>query len=191
MATGVGTATLSDEDLMHLVQRADDRDAFACLYDRYAQRAFCVARSVCTNPSRAEEAVQDGFLSIWRGRARFDPGLDGASFGGWSMTIVRCAALDALRYDTADKRPRLSAEQPQPIDPRTPSPEDQAIDRDDSDALRSTLAELPEAQAEVINLAFFGELSHSEIAQHLDLPAGTVKGRMRLGLEKLRSGVDR
>ena len=191
MATGASTATLSDEDLMHLVQSKDDRQAFAGLYDRYAQRAFGVARSICTTPARAEEAVQEGFLSIWRGRARFNPSLGGGSFKAWSMTIVRCAAIDAVRYDTADSRPKLSAGQAERVDPSAPSPEDQAIVRHEAEALRATLAELPEAQAEVIGLAFFGELSHSEIAKHLDLPAGTVKGRMRLGLEKLRSGVDR
>ena len=107
------------------------------------------------------------------------------------MTIVRYAALDAVRYDRADKRPRLMPEQSQPVDARIPSPEDQAIVRHESDTLFATLADLPEAQAEVIQLAFFGELSHSEIAKQLDLPPGTVKGRMRLGLERLRKNVDR
>lgn len=184
-------ASLSDQELMRLVQRSDDRKAFACLYDRYASKAFHVARSVCADPARAEEAVQEGFLSVWRSRERFDSRVEGGSFGAWSMTIVRRAAIDAVRHDTAEKRPRLSAEQTQPVDAHTSSPEDQAIVRHESDILRATLAELPEAQAAVIRLAFFGELSHSEIAHQLDLPPGTVKGRMRLGLEKLRTGVER
>ena len=191
MSPSTKTVTRSDEELMDLVQGSDDRDAFACLYDRYSRQAFLVARSVCVSSARAEEAVQEGFLSIWKGRAKFDSGPPRGSFGAWAMTIVRCAAVDSLRYDSADKRPKLSGEQVQPVDPRTPSPEDQAIVRHDSNALRATLAELPDAQAEVIELAFFGELSHAEIAQQLGLPPGTVKGRMRLGLEKLRTSVDR
>ena len=192
MATGTKPAAgLSDQELMRLVQRSDDREAFACLYDRYASRAFRIARSICPRPVRAEEAVQEGFLSIWRSRMSFNSTFAGASFGAWSMTIVRYAALDAVRYDRADKRPRLMPEQSQPVDARIPSPEDQAIVRHESDTLFATLADLPEAQAEVIQLAFFGELSHSEIAKQLDLPPGTVKGRMRLGLERLRKNVDR
>ena len=191
MATGTKPAAgLSDQELMRLVQRSDDREAFACLYDRYASQAFRIARSICPRPVRAEEAVQEGFLSIWRSRARFSSTSEADSFGAWSMTLVRRAAIDGVRYDLAEKRPRLTQEQPQAVDPRTPSPEHEAIVRHEADALRSTLAELPEAQAEVIRLAFFGELSHSEIAQQLDLPAGTVKGRMRLGLEKLRKSVE-
>ena len=191
MATGTKPAAgLSDQELMRLVQRADDQEAFACLYDRYAPRAFRVARSVCASSAQAEDAVQEGFLSIWRGRARFDTNR-ADSFGAWSMTIVRYAAIDALRYEKADKRPRLTAEQSQPVDGGSQSPEAQAIVCQEADAIRAKLARLPEKQAEVIQLGFYGELSHSEIAKQLDLPPGTVKGRMRLGLERLRKNVDR
>lgn len=174
---------------MDLVRGANDREAFGCLYDRYEHRAFRVARSVCLNPARAEEAVQEAFLSIWRARARFECRQGENSFGAWLMTIVRRAAIDAVRHDRA--RPRLVAERPVTGDSRTSSPEDQAIARETGEGLRATLARLPEAQAEVIQLAFFGELSHSEIARQLDLPPGTVKGRMRLGLKKLRTGMTR
>lgn len=187
MARGTSTGTLSrsDEELMNLVQSADDCDAFACLFDRYVRSAFRVARSICASPTRAEDIVQEGFLAVWRDRARFDS--ERGSFRAWAMTIVRGAAFDAVRYDGAVKRPRLAAEQPPAAPSRALSPEDQTIVNDEARALRTSLAELPEAQAEVISLAFFGELSHTEIAQQLDLPPGTVKGRMRLGLEKLRS----
>jgi RNA polymerase sigma-70 factor, ECF subfamily len=105
------------------------------------------------------------------------------------MIIIRRAAIDAMRHDRS--RPRLTAERGETGDPGAPSPEGQAIARETGDGLRATLDRLPEAQAEVIQLAFFGELSHREIARQLDLPPGTVKGRMRLGLEKLRSDVER
>ena len=165
-------------------QDTEDLEAFSCLYDRHATRAYRIARSVCGDNSRSEEAVQEGFLSIWRGRSRFQ--CRSGSFQAWSMTIVRYAAIDVVRHDTAEKRPRLVEEGMEAADSRGVSPEEQVVAESEAEAVRTTLAQLPEAQAEVISLAFFGELSHSEIAKELDLPPGTVKGRMRLGLEKLR-----
>lgn len=170
---------------MGRVQR-DDVDAFEQLFDRHAVRALRVAASVCRDRGHAEDAVQEGFLSIWRGRADYRP--EKGTFRVWSMSIVRFRAVDAARRVAA--RPPVTrtdaAAAPEAHDPAQPSPEDQAVQRGDDDALHAALARLPEAQAEVIALAYFGELTHTEIARHLDLPSGTVKGRMRLGLEKLR-----
>ena len=178
----LGGAT--DEELMLRVQEAEDVDAFASLYDRHAARAYRIARSVCGDGSRSEEAVQEGFLSIWRGRARFRPG--SGSFKAWSMIIVRYAAIDVIRHDGAEKRPRLE-EEVDVSDCAATGLDDQVVAKSEAEALRACLAQLPDAQAEVIDLVFFGELSHSEIAGQLGLPRGTVKGRMRLGLEKLRT----
>ncbi len=169
---------------MRRVGDTEDVEAFGCLYDRHATRAFRVARSVCGDTHRSEDAVQEGFLSIWRGRAKYRPG--NGSFQAWSMTIVRHAAIDALRHEAADKRPRFSEEEVDASDSGA-SPEDQVVAQSEAEALCESLARLPHLQAEVLSLAFFGELSHSEIARQLDLPPGTVKGRIRLGLEKLRS----
>lgn len=143
---------------MGRVQR-DDSAAFAELYDRHSRSAFRVADSVIPDPGQVEEVVQEGFLSIWRGRAGFSP-RPGGTVRSWVMETIHDRAVDsALRT--------LSS-------------------RDEGDDLRISLSRLPEAQAEVIALAYFGGLTHTEIAGQLDLPAGTVKGRMRLGLEKLR-----
>lgn len=111
--------------------------AFTELYDRHAIRALRVARALCSDPGRAEDAVREGFKAIWEGREGFDP--SDTSFKAWAMVTVSNRAVDS--------EPTLD---------------------------------------QVIALAYFGELSHSEIASQLDLPTGTVKGRMRLGLEKLR-----
>lgn len=179
----------TDEDLMRRVQETEDVEAFGALYERHATRAFAVARSVCGDGSRSEEAVQEGFLSVWRGRARFRPG--SGSFQAWSMSIVRNAAVDRLRYDAAGTRPPSSGEAFDGADPHAESVAGQVIRKSEAEALRSSLSQLPDAQAEVIGLAYFGELSHSEIAQQLALPPGTVKGRMRLGLERLRNQMGR
>jgi RNA polymerase sigma-70 factor (ECF subfamily) len=173
----------TDEELMRRAQ-SDEVGAFDRLYMRHASRALAVARTVCQNSARAEDAVQEGFLSIWRSRASFRP--ENGSFQGWSMRIVRHRAIDAVRRDSAGHRAVLRPERNGEEQVASGSIQDDAIARDEGDALRISLQGLPEAQAEVIVLAFYGELTHSEIAVQLSLPEGTVKGRMRLGLEKLR-----
>ena len=175
-----------DEALMVRVQ-ADDDLAFAELYDRHAPRALQVARTICRDTRRAEEAVQEGFLSIWRSRGRYEPAR--GSFQAWSMMMVRSRAIDSYRARSVrppEQPDLLSGEGTEAVGA---SPSDEVIARSEGDALRTCLDQLPEAQAEVITLAFFGGLSHSEIATRLHLPPGTVKGRMRLGLEKLRDLV--
>lgn len=179
----------SDDGLMARAQ-GDDPDAFAELYGRHAAPALAVAQSVCRNAGHAEDAVQEGFLSIWRGRACYEP-RTGASFRGWAMETVRNRAIDSHRRRTAVKRPQMSSAPVAEIPTATArSPLDAVIEREERIALESHLQQLPRAQAEVIALAFFGELTHAEIAARLSLPAGTVKGRMRLGMEKLRRGLD-
>ena len=176
-----------DAGLMRRVQ-ADDVEAFERLYDRHATRAYRVALSTCGDAHRAEEAVQDAFLKIWRARATFRSQL--SSFQAWSMIAVRSAAIDVLRYEGAGKRPRLAEHDPDVVDPQSEPLVDSLVRDDQAAAVRRTLQELPAAQSEVIALAFFGELSHAEIAERLALPPGTVKGRMRLGLEKLRREIE-
>lgn len=178
----------SDDGLMERAQR-NDPSAFAALYDRHAAPAFAVAQSVCRDSGLAEEAVQEGFLSIWRGRDGYRP-REGASFRGWAMEIVRNRAIDSHRRRGAAKRPRTFGEPSFELADSSSTLE-LVIERDRSEHLSNVLARLPEAQAEVIALAFFGELTHTEISEQLGLPAGTVKGRMRLGMEKLRRGMDR
>ena len=164
--------------------QANDPRAFGTLYDRHSARAWQVARTVCHDPSRAEDAVQEGFLAVWRSHASYRGDL--GSVQGWVMTIVRNRAIDVGRRESAGHRPQLGGWEPFLDAPGDSSPSDEVIARSEADALRSRLAQLPDAQAQVITLAYFGQLSHSEIAARLSLPPGTVKGRMRLGMEKLR-----
>ena len=187
MSAPVISAQQSDTALMLRI-RDDDPEAFGELYDRYVRIALRVAHSVCHDASRAEEAVQEGFLSIWRGRARYRP--ESGSVKGWMLAIVRHRAIDAVRRDAATRHPEL-VELTAPVpDTRSPSPPDAAIAQSEGDALRVFMGRLPDSQSEVITLAFFGGLTHSEIAEQLSLPPGTVKGRMRLGMHKLRAHMD-
>jgi RNA polymerase sigma-70 factor (ECF subfamily) len=168
--------------------QAGDAEAFAQLYERHATRAFRVARAVCSDISRAEDVVQEGFLAVWRNRASFRP--QTGTFQAWSMKIVRNRAIDSSRR-AASRPPIQNADwdrgEPPDVGSSPVSPQDEVMARSESEALLSSLRRLPEGQAEVIVLAFYGELSHSEIAAQLSLPTGTVKGRMRLGLKKLRA----
>lgn len=189
MSPSTKVAAKTDEALMVRVQ-SDDTGAFAELYDRHAARAFLVARAVCRDPGRAEDAVQEGFLAIWKGRDNYRPEV--GTFRAWSMTIVQNRAIDSLRRTAArpaEQARALDEDFSQP-DLGTPSPSEEAIARSAGEEMIASLGRLPEAQAKVIVLAFYGQLSQSEIAAQLALPMGTVKGRMRLGLEKLRYEMD-
>ena len=172
----------SDQLLMARVQ-ADDADAFAELYSRHSARALQVARAVCHDTGRAEEAVQEGFLSIWRNRASFQPEL--GNFKTWSIRIVQNRAIDSYRSAAAHPERLIAAPEGNPREP-TASPQDKVIEQTENDALRASLQRLPEAQAEVIGLAFFGGLTHTEIAARLGEPLGTVKTRIRTAMIRLR-----
>lgn len=174
---------VSDEKLMTRVQ-AGDTKAFGSLYDRHCGRALAVAHSVCRDRGRAEDAAQEGFLAIWRGRRGYRP--QSGSFVAWAMTIIHHRAIDSVRAEAADTRPRLAPEESADTLAGPDSVEEEVIEKDRGEALRASLEGLPQAQAEVIRLAFYGGLTHTEIAAELKLPPGTVKGRMRLGLAKLR-----
>ena len=165
----------------------DDSEAFRQLYDRHSGKGFNVALSVCRNPHLAEEALQEGFLSIWRGRSTYKAQAH-STFRGWAMTTIRNRAIDQHRVRST--RPQASSVAVEELPAGSSrSALDEVMERSDNKALDDHLERLPDAQAEVITLAFFGGMSHAEIAEELDLPAGTVKGRMRLGLEKLRRGI--
>ena len=162
----------------------DDADAFEQFYDRYCARAHGVARAICHQPGAAEEAVQEGFISIWCNRASYEPGR--GELSAWTLGIVRNRAIDVIRRHAKHDQRREDTEGLERM-PAAVDVDGEALAADDARRLRCLLAALPAAQREVITLAFYGQLSHSEIAARLGLPTGTVKGRMRLGLQRLRS----
>lgn len=175
----------SDEHLMERLQ-AGELDALAALYDRYFQRAHHFAMSVCHDRSRAEDAVQEAFLSLWRSRDTYHR--DRGTVAAWLLTVVRHRAVDAGRRDDRHAS-RCVADDCLEAHASDDDIQAAVAETDHARHLRSLLAALPEPQREVITLAFYGHLTHFEIARQLDLPPGTVKSRMRLGLEKLRASV--
>jgi RNA polymerase sigma-70 factor, ECF subfamily len=176
---------LADEDLMTLVDTKDS-DAFAVIYDRHGGAAYSLAHRIVGEAGMAEDVTQEAFLSIWRSTARFDAAR--GSVRAWVLGIVRNRAIDALRR-AARPAPKLDQDdeavlESQPAEQRT---EVEAIRRETAGRLRQALGVLPREQSRVIELAYFGGFSHSEIADMLGAPIGTIKGRMRLGLEKIRA----
>jgi RNA polymerase sigma-70 factor (ECF subfamily) len=174
---------LADEELMQLVA-GNDSDAFEVVLERHADAAFSLAYRICGRRAAAEDVAQEAFLAMWRSGARYDPAR--GSVRTWALGIVHNRAVDALRRSGVHERRRVSDEG---IEERVEAPERtdvQAIDNAVSHEIRGALGELPSEQRRVIELAYFGGFTHLEIASMLDTPVGTVKGRMRLGLQKLR-----
>src|SRR6476620_4145813 len=175
---------LADEELMPLIGEKDP-EAFEVFYDRHGGAAYSLAYRIVGERNAAEDVTQEAFISIWRSGARFDR--TRGSVRAWTLGIVRNRAIDALRR-SAGKAPKLTFDDEaileQEAAPETT--EEEALRRRESDELRGVLRELPDDQSKVIQLAYFGGFTHSEIARMLGMPLGTVKGRMRLGLEKIR-----
>lgn len=175
---------LADEELMPLVGRKDP-EAFEVLYDRHGGAAYSLAYRIVGDRAAAEEVTQEAFISVWRSGARFDAAR--GSVRSWLLSVVRNRAIDFLR-SRAGKAPKLTFDddavlEARPAEERT---EEEALRRETAAEVRGALGKLPGEQSKVIELAYFGGFSHSEIARILGLPMGTVKGRMRLGLEKIR-----
>ena len=174
---------LADEELMERVA-GNDADAFEVVLERHADAAFSLAYRICGRRSLAEDIAQEAFLSIWRSGARYDRAR--GSVRTWTLGIVHNRAVDALRRSGVHERRRASDEG---IEETLEAPErtdSQALDNAVSHEIRGALGELPAEQRRVIELAYFGGFTHLEIASMLGTPVGTVKGRMRLGLNKLR-----
>jgi RNA polymerase sigma-70 factor (ECF subfamily) len=175
---------LADEELMPLIGEKDP-EAFEVFYDRHGGVAYSLAYRIVGEKAVAEDVTQEAFISIWKSGARFDRAR--GSVRSWMLSIVRNRAIDALR-SRAGKAPKLSFDddailEQRPAEERT---EEEAMRRETASELRGALGTLPGEQSKVIELAYFGGFSQSEISRMLGVPLGTVKGRMRLGLEKIR-----
>jgi RNA polymerase sigma-70 factor, ECF subfamily len=178
---------LADEDLMQLVRRGDAA-AFELVYERHATAAFSLAYRMVGNRNVAEDVVQEAFLSLWRSGARYDR--TRGSVRTWVLGIVHNRAIDALRRSTVHDKHRANDETAAERLEARDRTDVEAARRDEAREVRSALDDLPADQSRVIELAYFGGFTHSEIATMLEMPLGTVKGRMRLGLDKLRGRLD-
>jgi RNA polymerase sigma-70 factor (ECF subfamily) len=178
---------LADEDLMTLVDRKDPL-AFEVFYERHGAPAYSLAHRIVGDAQLAEDVIQEAFLSIWRSKAGYDAAR--GSVRSWSLGIVRNRAIDALRR-AATPAPRLDLDDDTTLEaqPSGKLTDAEAIRRETARRVRGAMSGLPREQSQVIELAYFGGFSHSEIAEMLGIALGTVKGRMRLGLEKVRTSL--
>lgn len=185
-ASGSVEAELLSDDV--LVQRVADGDARALeqLYDRYARPVFSLALRMLGDPAEAEELLQETFLRLWQQAARYDARR--GSFGSWLMSIAHNLAVDALR--SRSRRPQRADFVELGHLPLTETDEatiahEAAEVSELRDRVRQAMAQLPEPQRQAIELAYFAGLTHSEIAAVLGEPIGTIKTRLRLGMQKL------
>lgn len=171
-------AAFQDHSLLALVARRDDA-AFALLYDRHSRAAYGLALSVLRNQALAADAVQDAFLECWRTAGRFT---GDHSVRAWIMLLVHRRAVDLVRHEERRRRPTL-----EPIENQTwRTGEEEAILRLTALRVRTALASLPDSERELLELAYYGGFSQSQLAERLQLPLGTVKSRMFGGLARLR-----
>ncbi len=180
------SARTTDAALMQEVQ-AGEHGALGELYDRLASRAYRTALFVCHDTECAQDAVQDAFISMWSSRTTYQPAR--GPVARWAMSIVRHRAIYLARRRSVSARlsEGTARLEQQPADDDVPA---EFAARVEAERLTQLLARLPPSQQEVIRLAFFDGLTHEQIARQLTLPPGTVKGRMRLGLRKLRTELD-
>jgi RNA polymerase sigma-70 factor (ECF subfamily) len=178
-----GLDKLADEELMALVQTGD-ADAFEVVYDRHCDVAFSLAYRMCGRRANAEDVLQETFLALWRTGARYDR--TRGSVRNWILRIVHNRSVDALRRGVVRDRRLFYEEGAVERVAGAEDTEEQILDRERADEVRGALGVLPEEQRRVLELAYFGGFTHTEIASMLQMPVGTVKGRMRLGLAKLR-----
>lgn len=177
------TAT-KDVILIHrIVQR--DQQALTELYNRHGRLVYNMARHVLQDSQMAEEVTQDVFFQIWRWPERWDE--NRAKLSTWMLAIARYTAIDYLRRE--QRRPKLAPTELEDLSHRLPSNQVVGgVERDNKEIIKAVMAQLPKEQRTVIMLAYYRGLTHEEIAEKLNLPLGTVKSRIRLGMKKLKDG---
>jgi RNA polymerase sigma factor (sigma-70 family) len=176
-------AHLSDEALVALVARADEA-ALAELYDRIGGSAYGLAFRILRDNALAEDAVQEAFLGLWRTAGSFVP--ERAKASTWILTLVHRRAVDVVRREQR-RRTQPLEDAPEPV---TGSAEQAAWTHLERERVQAALTQLPDAQREAIELAYYGGFTQSELAERLGEPLGTIKSRMFTGLARLRELLD-
>jgi RNA polymerase sigma-70 factor (ECF subfamily) len=176
----------ADEELISLASTGDAQ-AFATLYDRHARAAYSLAYRMLGDKHASEDLLQDAFLKVWRSARTYRA--ERGSVRTWVLSIVHNRAIDQLRSTASRRRTqeRAEAEAPksQPSEAFTQSWRNSQRER-----VREALGTLPAEQVRILELAYFSGYTHVEISELLGVPLGTVKGRMRLGLKKMREHFD-
>jgi RNA polymerase sigma factor (sigma-70 family) len=173
--------TATDEALIEAL-RQKNLDALEELYDRHHRMAMAIVYRVLSDRGMAEDVIQEAFLAVWRQSETY--AASRGSVRSWLLSIVRHRAIDLTR-GSAFSREKVSLDQVV-LEPRYPDTWQEVSARLDSQQIRKAMDELPQEQREVIMLAYFNGYNQREIAERIGVPLGTVKGRIRLGMQKLR-----
>lgn len=179
---------MTPDDLASLIERiaaSADRAAFDALYAHFGPRLKGFLIGGGTRDDQAEELVQETMLMLWRRAETFDRRK--ASASTWLFTIARNKRIDVIRRQS---RPDFDPHDPSLLPQAEPAVDDGVHARQRDRAVRAALAALPEEQRDLLRRAFYGGLSHSEIAAETGIPLGTVKSRIRLAMQRLREAVD-
>lgn len=179
----------SDEEVGRALAAADV-DALALVYDRYGAIAYSVALRILGDPGQAEDVVQETFLKLWNNAPNFD--LSRGSLRAWLLTSVRNRAVDQLRGRSGQERRNvdLTGAEWLPAVGAGADPWREVSLSMEKDAVKEAIARLPVEQRQAIELAYYGGYSQSEIAEIAKVPVSTIKGRLRLALEKLHSYLE-
>jgi RNA polymerase sigma-70 factor (ECF subfamily) len=177
---------LGDEDLMSLMEGGDE-EAFAALYDRHSRAAYSLSYRMMGDRQAAEDLTQDAFLKVWRSAGGYRS--DRGSVRTWILSIAHNRGIDQIRSSASRRRTQDRVEQSAPRSQPSEAFAETWRNRQ-REQIREALNTLPEDQLKILELAYFSGYTHVEISNLMDLPLGTVKGRMRLGLKKIREYFD-
>ncbi len=183
---GAHTEHPTDRELLERV-RQGDREAFAQVYDRYGQAAYSLAVRIVRDRDLAADVVQDAFLAVWSKAAAFDPARGQAST--WILTMTHNKAVDLVRREQRRRADQLDEERLE-VPSTEPGPDQLAWMSAARGQIREAMAGLPATHREVIELAYFGGYSQSELAEMLSVPVGTVKSRTFAALKALQAALD-
>jgi RNA polymerase sigma factor (sigma-70 family) len=178
----VSVGQRSDEELLDAVASGDD-GALAALYDRFGRVAYGLAYRILRDQALAEDAVQEGFLAVWRSAQSYQR--ERSKAATWILTLVHRRAVDLVRREDRRRTEALDLAQ----EPASESVDEEAGLRDRRLAVQAALQQLPDDQRQALELAYYGGYTQSELAERLGVPLGTIKSRMFAGLNRLRELV--
>lgn len=183
LSTALSAAAQRDRSIFARISQGD-AEALKLLYNQTSGRAMAICLRILRSNSEAEEVVQEVYLQVWKDAAKYDAKRGSAA--AWVSTIARTRAIDRLRSKgTSDRTAQAAAEDVSSAPQQPATPLEEASTRREREVIQKALAELPPEQREVIELAYFRGLTQREIAEQTGQPLGTVKSRVRLGMDRL------
>lgn len=178
--------SLDDKELVAAIA-GGAAEALAELFDRYAGMLTALSQRIVKDMADVEEVLQETFLQVWNQARRYDPAR--SSVSTWLVLITRSRSIDRLRSRQVKQRTALAAQQENPVTHTSPQGVGNVLLQERRSRLRDELAKLPPEQRQALEMAFYGGMTQSEIAEQTGIPLGTVKTRTLLAMKKLRAAL--